>query len=672
MGKSEKSRSKKEKKRKKRMKQQQAVAQSRAQVQVKAADKPAKPAPKAEEDFQPEWQKNWKESNRISYKSLFRIYKLFGRHYKKYWKQLAIAYTGLLIAIVLAMLAPWPLKLILDYVILKNPLPEKFAFIYKFIPNKPEVLLIVLASAYFVIRIVHSFVTYLHKVGAAIAGGMMVADFRERVFAHLQRLSLSFHQTSHSGDIIYRLTSDITQLNVIIVKVPQYFVNRTLMIGAHLSLMLMLEWHLALVAFSVIPFIYYFNRRFGIGIQNATRKKRKKESKVSSIVAENVTAMALVQAYGREDLQQKRFETENQASLKSGIRAMRLSKLFKRVNELLIAIGTGSVVFYGSKLAMDGVILPGTVVLFASYLRSLYGPLDKFAEMFLNIAKSQVACDRLLEVMECDMVLTDSPDAIEAPPFKGKIEFRDVTFAYKKNVDVLKNVSFVVNPGESVAVLGHSGAGKSTLVSLIMRFYDPQSGQVLIDDLDIRKLKLRSLRDQITILLQEAKLFNMSVRENIRFGKAGATDEEVEAAAKLAQAHDFIMEMPNGYDTVIYEGGENLSGGQMQRINVARAIIRNTPIVILDEPATALDTRAETKVNEAIRALTRNKTTFIIAHKFSTIATADRILLLKEGELVAFGTHQQLIHSSQEYRELFELQFGVLPEAEVKSLEKVN
>jgi ABC-type multidrug transport system fused ATPase/permease subunit len=245
-----------------------------------------------------------------------------------------------------------------------------------------------------------------------------------------------------------------------------------------------------------------------------------------------------------------------------------------------------------------------------------------------------------------------------APAFKGRIEFRDVNFAYKRGQNVLKHLNFVVEPGETVALVGHSGAGKSTLISLLLRFYDPQHGQILIDGTDIRQLTAKSLREQMTILLQDAMLFRQTVRENIAFGKKEATEEEIIEAAKRAEAHEFISQMPDGYDTMMYEGGDNLSGGQKQRINIARAIIRNTPIVILDEPVTGLDAKAEAKVNLAIQHLTRGKTTFIIAHKFSTIVNADKIIMLEEGQLAHLGTHEQLLRQSPPYRELYELQFG--------------
>jgi ATP-binding cassette subfamily B protein len=360
-------------------------------------------------------------------------------------------------------------------------------------------------------------------------------------------------------------------------------------------------------------------------------------------------------------LQQARFASENRHSLSFELTALRLTQTFKRCSDLLIGLGTGGVVYYGGSLAFDGTILPGTLILFVAYLKNLYKPVEKFADMLLEVATAQVAGARLLELVECDMVMQDAPDAVPAPRFTGRVEFREVSFGYQQDSDVLQHLSFVAEAGEIVALVGLSGAGKSTLLSLLLRFYDPQQGHILIDGHDIRTFTLTSLRDQMTIVMQEARLFNQTVRENIGFGKIEATAEEIVQAARLAQAHDFIMQMPDGYETVMAEGGDNLSGGQKQRLNLARAIIRDTPILILDEPTTALDAQAEAHISAALRELMRGKTTFIIAHKFSTITHADKILMLEAGKPAAYGTHEALMKTSRGYRELYELQFGPQP-----------
>lgn len=597
-------------------------------------------------------------AERLSYRTLWRLFQTFASHYKSNWKLLTLAYVSLLGTILLSVITPWPLKLIIDHVILNIRLPERAAWLDQWFGADRVQLLVFLVAAYFVIQIVHSLISYLHSIGILMAGERIVTAIRTQLFGQMQRLSLSFHGPAQSGDMVYRLTSDVRDIMALLVRVPENMVFRLTVILVFGGMMFRIHWRLALVALVMIPVILYVNRRFSKGVQRATRKKRARESEVSTVISETVSAMALVQAYGREEQQQARFENENQQSLASGIAAMQLSKIFKRLNDVLIACATFGVVYYGGVLVLDGHLFPGTLVLFMSYLKSLYGPLDKFVEMLLEIAGSQIAGERILEIMESDQVVKEAPDAVVAPRFQGRIEFRDVEFSYNGRGPALEDVNFTVAAGETVALVGHSGAGKTTLVRLLMRFYDPQRGQILIDGRDVRDFKLKSLRDQITILLQEARLFNQTVRENIAFGKEGATEEEVIAAAKLAQAHDFIAQMPEGYDLMIYEGGDNLSGGQQQRINIARALIRNTPLVILDEPATALDATTEAKIHEALHALTRGKTTFIIAHKFATIARADKILVLKDGRLVGFGKHEDLLVTCDEYRDLYELQFG--------------
>jgi ATP-binding cassette, subfamily B, bacterial len=601
----------------------------------------------------------------MSYRTLLRLYKVFGRHYKKHWQLAVVAYAGLLLTILSALCSPWPLKLILDHVVLGNPLPEKVAFLSRWLSptteggeNNLELMLLGLVLAFILFQVFDSLFSYLHRVGMLSIGEMLVTDIREHVFAHLQRLSLSFHESARSGDLLYRLTADIHDIKVLLVQVPQQFVYRLTLIVSHVGLMLLLEWRLALVAVGMIPILSYFQWRIGSDVRSATQSKKSKESDVTSLITENATAMALVQAYGREDLQQARFTAENRHSLTFELSALRLTQTFKRCSDLLMGLGTGAVVYYGGSLAFDGTILPGTLVLFVAYLKNLYKPVEKFADMLLEVATAQVAGARLLEVAECDMVMQDAPDAMPAPQVKGRVEFRQVSFGYQQDSDVLQQLSFVVEAGEMVALVGLSGAGKSTLLSLLLRFYDPHQGHILIDGHDIRTFTIKSLRDQMTVVMQEARLFNQTVRENIGFGKSTATAADIVQAAKLAQAHDFIMQMPDGYDTVMAEGGDNLSGGQKQRLNLARAIIRDTPILILDEPTTALDAQTETHINAALRQLTHGKTTFIIAHKFSTITHADKILMLEAGKPAAYGTHEALMRTSTGYRELYELQFG--------------
>lgn len=594
----------------------------------------------------------------VSAKDLLKVYKVFGKFYLKYWKFITIAYIALLATIAVEVLKPWPLKLILDHLVLGAPFPEQAGFLNTYYQSNPHLLLLWLSLAVVGIAFLIAVFSYFNKFYMGVAGDLLNADIREHVFAHLQRLSLSFHDQTRSGNLLYTLTNDFKVVKNLLVEFPQNLIERTVTLSMYLMIMLMMDWRLALIGFSGMPLVYACTKFFGKGLKAATQRVRRKLGELSTIVLENMRSMAVIKAYGREKDERDRFINLNQESLEVQLLAARLQRAYGQLTEIFVVLSTAGVLYVGGKYALEGAILPGTLIIFIAYMRDVFGTFQKFNNMYIGLARGLVAVDRLMEVVESDMVMEDAPDAQPAPPLRGRIEFRNVSFGYRQDQQVLKNISFAVEPGETVALVGHSGAGKSTIISLILRFYDPQQGQIFIDGEDVRKYTLKSLRDQITIVLQEAKLFRQTVRENIAFGKIGATDEEIIEAAKAAQAHDFIIEMPQGYDTMMFEGGENLSGGQKQRINLARAIIRDTPIVILDEPATGLDARAEARVNEAMRRLTQGRTTFIIAHKLSTIINADKILLIEEGRLEAIGRHTQLVHESPKYRELYELQFG--------------
>ncbi len=594
----------------------------------------------------------------LNTRGLLQVYKIFGRHYKAHWKMLTVAYLSLFVAIGIKVFAPWPLKLILDHVLLHKPLPELAAFLNPLLQTQPKLLLLLLALTIVIIALAEGYFSFINKYWISSCGDRMTAAIREHVFAHFNRLSLSFHETASSGNMVYTMTSDVGELKSILIDFPQDFTQRVVMFAAYAALMLALDWRLGLIALSSAPLIYWLTKYFQAGLKKYMKRARKRAGELAGIIAENVATMAVVQAYGREDSERARLIKTNQADAEAQLQALRLNQTYSRLTDFLVVLSTAGVLYWGGKYALEGGISPGTLVVFIAYMRDVTGTFEKFNGLFLGLAKSQVAVERLLEVVESEMVMEDAPDAVEAPAFQGHIEFKNVSFAYKPGYDVLKNLSFVAAPGETVALVGHSGAGKSTLLSLLMRFYDPQQGEILIDGVNIRRYTLKSLRQQLTILLQDARLFRQTVRENIAFGKAGATAEEIVSVAKLAEAHDFIEQMPEGYETLMQEGGENLSGGQRQRLNIARAAIRNTPIVILDEPTTGLDARTEAKINTAIQRLTRNRTTFIIAHKFATIRNADKILLLEAGQTAQVGAHAQLLHDSPVYRELYELQFG--------------
>jgi len=591
---------------------------------------------------------------RLDQRRLFRLYRAFGPLYRPHTRALVWSFTGLGLSTITTLLLPWPLKMVLDHVVLGRALPVRLGWLSRWAHGEPLTLLLVFALSYLGLRLLDSLLTYVHRVGLMVVAQRMATEIRERLFAKLQRLSLSFHGSTRAGDLVLRLLSDVSDIKIVLIEVPQTAALQASLLVTHATLMFLLDWKLALVAFAAIPPMVLYNRRVGANIQAAAKERRSREGEVAALVSENVTAMALIQAYGREDLLHARFRSENRASLASGLRAMKLSKSFKRVSDLLVAGGTGAVLWLGGRLALQHELSPGTIVLFVAYLRNLYNPIDKISQTILDAAGATASGERLLDVLDSELVLPEGEGAIEAPPLRGRVEFDGVTFGYRNGEPVLRDVRFAVEPGETIAVIGHNGAGKSTLLSLLLRFYDPQAGRIRLDGRDLRELKLDSVRRQIAVVMQESRLFQKSVRENIRFGKLGATDAEVERAARLAQAHDFIEAMPQGYDTLIREGGESLSGGERQRINLARAIVRDARLVILDEPSTALDARTEAAVRTAMRELTLGRTTFLVAHSAASWREADRILLLAHGRVAGFGTHEELERTCAAYRELVE------------------
>lgn len=601
-----------------------------------------------------------KEKEKLDWGILLRSYKVFGRHYKKYWKILTVSVIALFATIGMEALAPLPLKLIVDHLILKEPLSGGLTILQPWFAGDSMQLLFWLSLSVIILATLTATISYINKFYISSTGDRMNADIRERAFAHLQRLSLSFHESARTGNIIFTLTSDLSKLKTILIDFPQDMLHRVGTMGTYATLMLLLDWRLGLIGIASMPVVYLVSRYFGIGLHYAMKKRRKREGNIAALVSENMSNMALVQAYGREDTWKARFNAENQQSLSAQLTSLKLQRAYNRVVDFLTILAMSLILYFGGTYALRGELLPGTLVLMTIYLKLMYGPIEKLTALFNDIIKSQVSAERMLDLVENEMIATDRADAVPAPVLKGKIEFRHVSFAYKSDAEVLRDVSFVVEPGRTIAVIGPSGAGKSTLVSLLLRFYDPQSGLVLLDDTDIRQYTLKSVREQITIVLQEARLFRQSVRENIAFGKPEASFEEIVRAAKLAEAHEFIMQMPQGYDTLMDEGGDNLSGGQKQRINIARAIIRDTPIIILDEPAAGLDARAEAKIHAAINKLTENRTTFIIAHNLSKIQHADRILLLDKGRISGYGAHQELLHANAKYKKLWSAQFGKL------------
>ncbi len=428
--------------------------------------------------------------------------------------------------------------------------------------------------------------------------------------------------------------------------------------------MLWMDWQLTLVALAVVPLLYLLSFRFSSKVEVLTKTKRTKESEVASIVQEAMTSMAVIQAFAQEKQEKKRFAKESGESLKAELRKIRFARAFGRAVQVITAIGTALVVWYGARRVLTGELTPGDLIVFTAYMKDLYRPISKLSELIMDVTSSLVCGERIAEILETTVTVRNTPDAVKALPFRGEVCFERVTFGYNPGEPVLQDLSFTAKPGQMVALVGSSGTGKSTVANLLLRFFDPWEGRILMDGHDIRRFTLESLRSQMSVVLQESVLFRRTVRENIAYGKPAASVEEIAEAAKAAQAHDFIMELPDGYNTILDERGTNLSGGQRQRIALARALLRNAPILILDEPLTGLDAITEARLNEALTRLMQGKTTFIIAHRLSTVLKADLILVIEEGKIIEQGTNAELLSHSSLYRHLYAVQYEQMESVE--------
>jgi ATP-binding cassette subfamily B protein len=592
----------------------------------------------------------------ITWRSVWRLYGTFGPHLKTYWKWFVLAYVGLVGTILMNLVKPWPLKLIFDYILLDKPMPESAMDLMSILGNDKAALLIIFCISIVVVVFFDGLLSYSYKYLMAAAGERVINDIRRRVFDHLQILPQAFHGSSRSGDLTLRMTSDINAIKKLLIGSVQTFATYLLTSISLIGTMLWMDWRLTLVALAVVPPLYLMSFRFSRKVERLEKTKRVKESEVASIVQETMTSMPVVQAFTQEDQERQRFAKATDESLMADLRKMRLSRTVRRAVQLLMASGTALVIWYGASRALAGEVTPGDLIVFAAYLKDLYNPIGGFSELIMDFFGAVVSSERIAAILGIDMTVKDSPHAITTPPFQGAVAFEDVTFGYTPGEPVLQNLSFAVKPGQMVALVGSSGTGKSTIVNLLLRFFDPWQGRILIDGQDIRRFTLESLRRQLSVVLQESILFRRTIGENIAYGKPQARWAEIVAAAKAAQAHDFIMKLPDGYETVLNERGINLSGGQRQRIALARAILRDAPILILDEPVTGLDAITEAQLNATLVRLMQGRTSFVIAHRLSTIRRADLILVIEEGKVIERGTHAELLAQSSLYHHLYSLQ----------------
>jgi len=556
------------------------------------------------------------------------------------------------------LLEPWPLKIVFDAVSGSKPLPE---WVRRMLPmtaatNRMAVLELA-AVAVIAIAAIEAVCSYVEKYTTTEAGQWVMHDLRRMVYNHVQHLSLGYHTQKRTGDLISRITSDVDTIqNFLVSNLLDLMVDVLTLVGMG-GIMFYLNWRFTLIALSVAPVLFVVTWFFTRRSKQASREVRQKEGEMASLMQEVLSAIGVVKAFAREDYEQERLEKESAESVKLALHARSLKAKLAPAVGMVVAVGTALVLWYGGRLVILGQLSAGSLIVFIWYLGKMYKPMQDFAKMTDSFTKAAVGYDRVREILETPAAVRDLPDAIEVPALRGAIEFEDVQFGYDAAHPVLRDIRLRAEPGQMTALVGPTGSGKSTIASLIGRFYDPNTGSVKLDGIDLRQLRQKSLHDQLSFVLQENILFHDTIANNIAYGKRGATQEEIRRAAESANAHDFISALPHGYDTMVGERGITLSGGQRQRIAIARAIIRDAPILILDEPSSGLDAASEELVFDALDRLIEGKTAIVIAHRFSTIRRAHAIFVVDGGRVVESGTHEELLPAGGLYAKLYELQF---------------
>jgi subfamily B ATP-binding cassette protein MsbA len=575
-----------------------------------------------------------------------------------HWKALVIGIVSACGGVLADVLQPIPVKIVIDNVLGARPGRHwPAAWIGStFRPENAAILKFAIAAV-FVIALLDALSSYVESVSMTTVGQWVVHDMRSTLYHHIQRLSLSYHDRSQVGDLISRVTSDIDTVQGFITSTLIDTVIDLLTLITMISIMLYFNWQFTVVALAVAPFLFIFVYKYTPRIKKVTRAVRKNESEIVCRTQEVVSSIRVVKAFASETYERNRFRRLSQETVELALRARALKAGLSPGVQLISAVGTAVVLWYGVSLVISGAMGLGDLTIFIAYVRKLYSPIRGLAKLPDTLSKPAIAFERIQEIMDVEIKNAKQEDCHMAPKFSGRIEFDKVSFGYTPDRLILKDVSLTIEPGQVAAFVGPTGAGKTTIISLIPRFYESTSGTIRIDGEDVRTMKLKSLRRQLGFVLQETLLFRAPVWQNIAYGRATATHDAIVEAARLANAHDFIEEMPEGYDTIIGERGITMSGGQRQRIGIARAIIRGAPILILDEPTSGLDVVSEAIVSEALHRLMIGKTCIVVTHRLATIRKADVIFVLNDGQIVERGNHEQLLAKRGLYRELYDTQF---------------
>ena len=574
-------------------------------------------------------------------------------------RALAVILAAMLVQTVMSLAAPWPLKIVIDTVIGNRRQPEWINWLLTMLGGAAHKghIAVAAAIATVLIAVVTGAAMYAVSYFTESLSQSIGNDLRMRLYSHLQELSLAYYDTTRVGTILSTLTSDVQTIQSFASTATLNIVTNTLTVVGMIVVMLLCRWDFTLIAVAVTPLLFLFVLRVNKAVRTAVREVRTHQSDLTAILQEGLQSIQVVQAFGREDHQAAQVRAASMNTVMAWLNARRVSSLLSPIVGMAIALCTGLVLWRGSLLILAGTMTVGALTVFLAYLAKFFQPIRDLAQMTNTIAQVSVAFERVVALMDTDKVIPETATPTDPSQLHGEIIFHHVAFGYDPELPVLRDISVTIKPGEMVGIVGATGCGKSTIASLIPRFRDPDAGGITIDGVDVRDYALRKLRAQIGFVLQDTVLLRGTVRDNIGFGRPDATEDEIVEAAKLANAHEFITRMPNGYDSVVGDRGMTLSGGQRQRIGIARALIRDNPILILDEPTAALDAESEHLVVEALERLVAGRTVIAIAHRLSTLRNADKIIVVEDGVVSEDGSHDHLLALDGVYAQLHHLQF---------------
>ncbi len=575
------------------------------------------------------------------------VYAYFWPDIRPYRRRIATSMFALLVSVALRLLEPWPLKFFLDFV-----LGDQSGVAHPWGLTSPQLLLLI-AVATVAIVVCRAFADYSSRVGFFVVGNRVVIKVRDRLYRHLQDLSLAYHSRARTGDLIIRVTRDVSLLRDVTATAMLPLIASTAVLLGMVTVMLFLSWQLTLLALLTLPLFWLTTLRLGKQIRDSARRQRQRKGAMATTASEAMGAIQVIKAMGLEERFARLFNQRNAAGQKEDLKASRLSLRLGRTVDILLAISSALVIWFGGRLVLAGQMSAGDIIVFLAYLKRSFKPAQEFAKYVARLAKAATAGERVIEILEKTPAIGDPPDAAELQNCAGQVAFRNVCFEFEAGQPVLQDVSFQAEAGELVCFVGPSGSGKTTTLSHVLRLFDPQSGAVTFDGQEIQKFTRASIRSQTSSVMQDALLLADSVRENIACAVDEATDEQVVAAAKMANAYEFIMRMPGGFQAKIGERGATLSRGQRQRIAIARAAMRQAPILLLDEPTVGLDEDSEGQVVDALLKLAQGRTTLLVTHNLSLASRADRIYFVDAGRIVESGTHEELMGKQRRYARWF-------------------